>query len=302
MTSIVLIVMALLAIIVIVKTAVVVPQQNAYVIEFLGKYNRTLHAGFHLLLPFAERIAYRHGLKEDAMDIPEQICITKDNVQVGVDGVLYLQVLDPQRASYGIHNYVFAIIQLAQTTLRSEIGKIDLDRTFEERGTINSNVVSELDKACEPWGVKVLRYEIKNITPPKDVLQAMEKQMRAEREKRAVILTSEGERDAKVNQAEGEKQRVIKESEANKQQQINEAEGEAAAILAVASATAEGLRQVGGALADRGGMEAMQLRIGEEYVKQFGKLAQESTTLVVPSNLTDLASIIQMATSITRKP
>ena len=302
MTSIVLIVMALLAIIVIVKTAVVVPPQNAYVIEFLGKYNRTLHAGFHLLLPFAERIAYRHGLKEDAMDIPEQICITKDNVQVGVDGVLYLQVLDPQRASYGIHNYVFAIIQLAQTTLRSEIGKIDLDRTFEERGTINSNVVSELDKACEPWGVKVLRYEIKNITPPKDVLQAMEKQMRAEREKRAVILTSEGERDAKVNQAEGEKQRVIKESEANKQQQINEAEGEAAAILAVASATAEGLRQVGGALADRGGMEAMQLRIGEEYVKQFGKLAQESTTLVVPSNLTDLASIIQMATSITRKP
>ena len=302
MTSIVLIVMALLAIIVIVKTAVVVPQQNAYVIEFLGKYNRTLHAGFHLLLPFAERIAYRHGLKEDAMDIPEQICITKDNVQVGVDGVLYLQVLDPQRATYGIHNYVFAIIQLAQTTLRSEIGKIDLDRTFEERGTINSNVVSELDKACEPWGVKVLRYEIKNITPPKDVLQAMEKQMRAEREKRAVILTSEGERDAKVNQAEGEKQRVIKESEANKQQQINEAEGEAAAILAVASATAEGLRQVGGALADRGGMEAMQLRIGEEYVKQFGKLAQESTTLVVPSNLTDLASIIQMATSITRKP
>ena len=302
MTSIVLIVMALLAIIVIVKTAVVVPQQNAYVIEFLGKYNRTLHAGFHLLLPFAERIAYRHGLKEDAMDIPEQICITKDNVQVGVDGVLYLQVLDPQRASYGIHNYVFAIIQLAQTTLRSEIGKIDLDRTFEERGTINSNVVSELDKACEPWGVKVLRYEIKNITPPKVVLQAMEKQMRAEREKRAVILTSEGERDAKVNQAEGEKQRVIKESEANKLQQINEAEGEAAAILAVASATAEGLRQVGSALADRGGMVAMQLRIGEEYVKQFGKLAQESTTLVVPSNLTDIASIIQMATSITRKP
>ncbi len=221
MTTFVVIVMALLAIIVIAKTAVVVPQQNAYVVEFLGKYNRTLEAGFHLLVPFAERIAYRHEMKENAIDIPEQVCITKDNVQVGVDGVLYLQVLDPQRASYGIHNYVFAIIQLAQTTLRSEIGKIDLDRTFEERGTINSNVVSELDKACEPWGVKVLRYEIKNITPPKDVLQAMEKQMRAEREKRAVILTSEGERDAKVNQAEGEKQRVIKESEASKQQQIN---------------------------------------------------------------------------------
>jgi regulator of protease activity HflC (stomatin/prohibitin superfamily) len=302
MTTFVVVACVLLAILVIAKTAVVVPQQNAYVVEFLGKYNRTLEAGFHLLVPFAERIAYRHELKENAIDIPEQVCITKDNVQVGVDGVLYLQVLDPQRASYGIHNYVFAIIQLAQTTLRSEIGKIDLDRTFEERGTINSNVVSELDKASGPWGVKVLRYEIKNITPPKDVLQAMEKQMRAEREKRAVILTSEGERDAKVNQAEGEKQRVIKESEASKQQQINEAEGEAAAILAVASATAEGLRQVGGALADRGGMEAMQLRIGEEYVKQFGKLAQESTTLVVPSNLTDLASIIQMATSITRKP
>ena len=302
MTTFVVIVMALLAIIVIAKTAVVVPQQNAYVVEFLGKYNRTLEAGFHLLVPFAERIAYRHEMKENAIDIPEQVCITKDNVQVGVDGVLYLQVLDPQRASYGIHNYVFAIIQLAQTTLRSEIGKIDLDRTFEERARINTNVVAELDKASEPWGVKVLRYEIKNITPPKDVLQAMEKQMRAEREKRAVILTSEGERDAKVNQAEGEKQRVIKESEASKQQQINEAEGQAAAILAVASATADGLRQVGAALADRGGMEAMQLRIGEEYVKQFGKLAQESTTLVVPSNLTDLASIIQMATSITRKP
>jgi regulator of protease activity HflC (stomatin/prohibitin superfamily) len=209
-------------------------------------------------------------------------------------------VLDPHLASYGITNYSFAIGQLAQTTLRSEIGKIELDRTFEARATINANVVSELDKASVAWGVKVMRYEIKNITPPKDVLSAMEKQMRAEREKRAVVLTSEGERDAKINQAEGDKQRVIKASEATKQQQINEADGQASAILAVATATAEGLRRVGGALSERGGIEAMQLRIGEEYVRQFGKLAKESTTLVVPGNLSDLAAVVSMATSIIR--
>jgi regulator of protease activity HflC (stomatin/prohibitin superfamily) len=294
-------VVALLAIIIISRTAVVVPQQSAYVIENLGRYSRTIQAGFHILVPFIERIAYKHNLKEEAMDIPEQICITRDNVQVGVDGVLYLQVLEASKASYGITNYRFAIIQLAQTTLRSEIGKIELDRTFEERATINANVVAELDKASAPWGVKVLRYEIKNINPPKDVLQAMEKQMRAEREKRAVVLTSEGERDAKINQAEGEKQRVIKESEANQQQQINEAAGEAAAILAVAKATAEGLKQVGEALAGRGGAEAMQLRIAEEYVKQFGTLANEaSSTLVVPANLSDVASMIALATNVVK--
>ncbi len=292
---------AILLVIAFIKTVTVVPQQSAFVVEYLGKYSRTIQAGFHILIPFAEKIAYRHSMKELALDIAEQICITRDNVQVGVDGVLYMQVLDPRLASYGITNYGFAISQLAQTTLRSEIGKIELDRTFEARGTINANVVSELDKASAPWGVKVLRYEIKNITPPKDVLSAMEKQMRAEREKRAVVLTSEGERDAKINSAEGDKQRVIKQSEANKQQQINEAQGQAEAILAVAAATAEGLRQVGAALSDRGGLEAMQLRIGEEYVKQFGKLAQAGTTLVVPANLTDLASIVTMATSISRK-
>ena len=216
---------AFLVLIVIAKTAVVVPQQSAYVVERLGRYAGTLNAGFHILLPFVDVIRYRHSLKEQAMDIPEQICITRDNVQVGVDGVLYLKVLDPERASYGIANFVFGISQLAQTTLRSEIGKIDLDRTFEERQNINLSVVSELDKASEPWGVKVLRYEIKNITPPKDVLAAMEKQMRAEREKRAVVLTSEGERDAAINTAEGQKQQVIKASEANRQQQINEAAG-----------------------------------------------------------------------------
>jgi regulator of protease activity HflC (stomatin/prohibitin superfamily) len=290
--------LVMVVVIALLKIARVVPQQSAYVVESFGKYSRTLHAGFHIVVPLMERVAYKHSLKELAADIAEQTCITRDNVQVAVDGVLYLQVLDPQRASYGITNYMFAIAQLAQTTLRSEIGKIDLDRTFEARGTINSNVVAELDKASESWGVKVLRYEIKNITPPKDVLHAMEKQMRAEREKRAVILTSEGERDAKVNQAEGEKQRVIKESEAQQQRQINEAQGEAQAILAVATATAEGLNRVGAALSREGGNEAMQLRIGEEYVKQFGKLAKESNTLVVPANLSDLSSIIAMATSI----
>jgi regulator of protease activity HflC (stomatin/prohibitin superfamily) len=292
-------VIAILVLIVLAKTAVVVPQQSAYVVETLGRYNRTIQAGFHILVPFIDRIAYKHNLKEDAMDISEQICITRDNVQVGVDGVLYLQVLEASKASYGITNYRFAIVQLAQTTLRSEIGKIELDRTFEERQTINAHVVAELDKASAPWGVKVLRYEIKNINPPKDILGAMEKQMRAEREKRAVVLTSEGERDAKINQAEGDKQRVIKESEGTKQRQINEAQGQASAILAVATATAEGLKQVGEALAGRGGIEAMQLRIAEEYVKQFGTLASEaSSTLIVPANLSDVASMIALATNV----
>ena len=292
------IVVAVLAVTILRKTAVVVPQQSAYIVQRLGKYHSTLNAGFHILLPFVESVAYRESLKESAVDIPEQVCITKDNVQVGIDGVLYLQVLDAARASYGISDYHFAISQLAQTTLRSEIGKIDLDRTFEERSTINSNVVNELDKATEPWGVKVLRYEIKNINPPRDIIQAMEKQMRAEREKRAVILASEGERDAKINQAEGEKQRVIKESEAKRQQQINEAAGQAEAILSVATATAEGLRRVAETVSAQGGREAMQLRVAEEYVRQFGNLARTANTLVVPANLTDIAGMIALATKV----
>ncbi len=292
---------AIIAIIIIAKTAVVVPQQSAYVVESLGKYSRTLRAGFHILIPFFERAAYKHSLKELAFDIPEQICITRDNVQVGVDGVLYLQILDPERASYGITDYAFAISQRAQTTLRSEIGKIDLDRTFEERSSINSNVVAELDKASDPWGVKVLRYEIKNINPPADVLGAMEKQMRAEREKRAVILTSEGERDAKINEAEGEKQQVIKQSEAVKQQQINEAEGEAAAILAISNATAEGLSRVAKSLNEEGGESAMQLRVAEDYLEQFGNIAKQANTLVVPANLADISSMISLATNIIKK-
>ena len=290
--------LAILAIIVLLKTAVVVPQQSAYIIEYLGKYSRTLSAGFHILVPFVEVVAYKHSLKEQAIDIPEQTCITRDNVQVGIDGVLYLRVLDPQLTSYGITDYIFAIMQLAQTALRSEIGKIDLDRTFEVRAAINANVVAELDKASDPWGVKVMRYEIKNINPPRDVLSAMEKQMRAEREKRAVVLTSEGERDAKINEAEGDKQRVIKASEAAKQRQINEADGEAAAILAVATATAEGLRQVAISLREPGGAEAMQLRVAESYLLQFGNLAKAGNTLVVPANLSDLASMVALAKNV----
>jgi regulator of protease activity HflC (stomatin/prohibitin superfamily) len=291
-----------LVLVVVVKTATVVPQQSAFVVERLGRYYGTLEAGFHVLLPFVDAIRYRHTLKEQAVEIPEQICITRDNVQVAVDGVLYLKVLDPQRASYGISDYHFAIAQLAQTTLRSEIGKIELDRTFEERAHINAQVVSELDKATAPWGVKVLRYEIKNITPPKDVLAAMEKQMRAEREKRAVILTSEGERDAAVNVAEGKKQQVIKASEATRQQQMNEAEGQAAAILAVAQATAEGLRKVGQAIAAPGGIEAVQLRVAEQYVEQLGNLAKSGNTFVLPANLSDVGSMVALATSVLRGP
>ncbi|MBM3724206.1 MAG: paraslipin [Acidobacteria bacterium] len=297
------VVLAFLALLLIVlaKTAVVVPQQNAYVVERLGKFAGVLDAGFHILTPFVDRIAYRLLLKEQAIDIPEQICITRDNVQVGVDGVLYLKVLNPERASYGISNYTFAIIQLAQTTLRSEMGRIELDRTFEERTNINISVVSELDKATEPWGIKVLRYEIKNITPPKDVLAAMEKQMRAEREKRATILHSEGVRDAAINTAEGDKQQVIKASEANKQQQINEAEGQAAAILTVATATAEGIRRVAESIGASGGFEAVQLRVAEKYIEQFGALAKTGNTFVVPANLADVSSIIGTAMAFIKK-
>src|SRR5229473_1297133 len=302
-TLVVVLVLVVLVIVVIGKTAVVVPQQSAFVVERLGKYHTTLGAGFHILLPFMDVIRYRHSLKEAAMDIAEQVCITRDNVQVAVDGVLYLKVMDPERGSYGVSNYLFAITQLAQTTLRSEIGKIELDRTFEERNHINLQVVTELDKASEPWGIKVLRYEIKNITPPKDILAAMEKQMRAEREKRAVVLSSEGERDAAINSAEGQKQQTIKASEAKKQQQINEAEGAASAILAIAQATSEGIRKVAEAIQAPGGFEAVQLRVAEQYIGQFGQLAKASNTLVLPANAADVGSMIALAMNVIgRKP
>ncbi len=288
----------LLIIIMVAKTAIVVPQQSAFVVERLGAYSGTISAGFHILIPFLDVIRYKHSLKEQSIDIPEQVCITRDNVQVAVDGVLYLKVLNAERASYGISDYQFAIIQLAQTTLRSEVGKIELDRTFEERTNINISVVSELDKASEPWGVKVLRYEIKNITPPSDILAAMEKQMRAEREKRAVILNSEGVRDSAINLAEGEKQKVIKASEADKQKQINEAEGQANAILTIAEASATSIRQVGLAIQDPGGREAVQLRVAEQYVNSFAALAQRSNTMIVPANVSDIAGMIGTAMSV----
>jgi regulator of protease activity HflC (stomatin/prohibitin superfamily) len=291
----VIILLAIIVLVVLAKTAIVVPQQSAYVVERLGRYSGTLGAGFHILVPFFDVIRYKHSLKENAVDIPAQVCITRDNVQVQVDGVLYLKVLNPERASYGIADYMFAISQLAQTTLRSEVGKIDLDRTFEERTNINTSVVAELDKASEPWGVKVLRYEIKNITPPHDILAAMEKQMRAEREKRAVILTSEGQRDAAINTAEGTKQETIKASEARKTQQINEAEGQAAAILAVATATAEGLRRVAEATTVAGGQEAIQLRVAEQYIGEFGKVINNADTIILPSNVSDVAAMITTA-------
>jgi len=286
---------ALVVLFVVYRTAVVVPQQSAFVVERLGRYNATLNAGFHILVPFVDVIRYRHTLKEVAVDIPAQVCITRDNVQVGVDGILYLKILNAERASYGISDYIFAISQLAQTTLRSEVGKIDLDRTFEERTTINTSVVGELDKASEAWGVKVLRYEIKNIQPPADILAAMEKQMRAEREKRAVILASEGQRDAAINTAEGEKQQVIKASEAERQRNINEADGQAAAIRAVASATAQGIREVATAIRTDGGMEAVQLRVAEQYVAQFGQIARTANTVVVPASVSDVAGMIATA-------
>jgi regulator of protease activity HflC (stomatin/prohibitin superfamily) len=293
--------LVILALIILANTALVVPQQSAFVVERLGKYSATLDAGFHILTPFVDVVRYKHSLKERAIDIPEQICITRDNVQVGVDGVLYLKVLNAERASYGIQDYVFAIAQLAQTNLRSEIGKIDLDRTFEERSNINVAVVSELDKASESWGVKVLRYEIKNINPPQDVLSAMEKQMRAEREKRAVILTSEGVRDAAINTAEGEKQKAIKQSEGRKQQQINEAEGQAAAILSIATATAEGIRRIAESIQNPGGYEAVQLRVAEQYIQEFGNLAKAGNTLVVPATLSDAGSMVATAMKIIRQ-
>ena len=298
---IVVVVLAALVLFIIARTAVVVPQQSAFVVERLGRYHATLGAGFHILIPFVDAIRYRHSLKENAVDIPAQVCITRDNVQVHVDGVLYLKVLDAERASYGVSDYLFAIVQLAQTTLRSEMGKIDLDRTFEERAHINVQLVTELDKASEPWGVKVLRYEIKNITPPEDIIAAMEKQMRAEREKRALVLTSEGERDAAINNADGQKQQVIKASEAKKQQQINEAEGNAQAILAIAKATAEGLREVAQAVQIPGGFEAVQLRVAEEYIVRFGELAKTTNTTILPANVADVGSMVALAMNMVKR-
>lgn len=285
------------------KTVKIVPQQSAFVVERLGQYNRTLNAGMHIVVPFVDSIRYRHSLKELVIDVPEQICITRDNVQVRVDGVLFIRVTDPAKASYGVSDNVGAVIQLAQTTLRSEMGKLELDKSFEERDHINISVLRAIDPATDPWGVKVLRYELKSIQPPAEILDAMEKQMRAEREKRAKILESEGDRDSKINRAEGVKQEVIKNSEAEKQRRINEAEGQASAIKAVANATAEGLQMVAQSLGSPGGRDAAQLRVAEEYVKQFGAMAKATNTMILPANLADISGLIATAmTTIKSQP
>ena len=273
-------------------TAKVVPQREEWIVQRLGKYSRTLDAGLKILVPVIDKVAYKHTLKEQTFDVASQSCITKDNISVEIDGVLYMQVNDARAASYGVENYFIAISQLAQTTLRSEIGKIDLDRTFEERDTINARVVDAVDRAAEPWGVKILRYEIKDITPPASVRDALEKQMRAERERRAVVAESEGERQARINVSEGDRQETINLSEAEKLKQINEAEGRAQEIKLVAEATAAGIRDVASALTENGGREAVNLRIAEQWVSQFGQLAKTNNTMIVPAQLGDVATLV----------
>jgi len=291
-TLIAMVLSAALVVVILLKTAVIVPQKSEYIIERLGKYNKTLGAGFHVLFPFLDRVAYKFSLKEEVLDIPSQTCITKDNVTVEVDGLIYLQIMDSKLAAYGINDYRLASSQLAQTTLRSCIGKIDLDKTFEERETINGQVVNSIDEAAQAWGVKVLRYEVKDIMPPESVKNAMEAQMTAEREKRAAIAKSEGERQSTINRAEGERQDAILRSEGEKQKLINEAEGRAKEILAVAQATAEGLKTIAEQLQMKGGQEAANLRVAEQYISEFGKLAKASNTLVISSNVGDLAGMV----------
>ena len=291
----------ILVIITLFRCVRIVPQKTVFIVERLGKYNQTLAAGLHILTPFIDKVAYKHTLKEQAVDVPPQSCITKDNIAVEVDGILYMQVVDAQKASYGIGNYKFASTQLAQTTMRSVMGKLDLDKTFEERETINSEIVDAVDKASDPWGVKVTRYEVKNITPPQSIKDAMEKQMRAEREKRALIAESEGDRQAKINRAEGEKQSMIAQSEGEKQKRINEAEGRAEEIKKIASATANGIRDIAQAINEKGGINAVNLRIAEQYLQEFGKLAKSNNSMIIPSDLANIAGVIKAASSVIKE-
>jgi regulator of protease activity HflC (stomatin/prohibitin superfamily) len=284
--------LAVLVVIILVKTAVVVPQREQFIVERLGKYSRTLDAGFHILFPFIDRVAYRYSMKEQVLDMASQTCITKDNVTVHVDGIIYLQVVDPKLAAYGIEDYRFAATQLAQTTLRSSIGKIELDRTFEEREVINQEVVRAVDEAAINWGAKVLRYEVKDITPPDTVREAMEAQMTAERQKRALIASSEGDRQAQINRAEGQRQNDILQSEGEMQRTVNLATGRAREIELVAQATAEGVRVIATAMAAPGGVTAANLRVAEKYIAEFGNLAKSSTTLIVPQTLSDVAGTV----------
>ena len=300
-TTIILIVLIIFFLIAFLSTFKVVPQRSVYIVERLGKYSRTLDAGFHILIPFIDKIAYKQNLKEQAIDVASQICITRDNIAVEVDGILYLQVIDPQKASYGIDNYKFAVVQISQTTMRSIIGKMELDKTFEERETVNGSIVEAVDKASGPWGIKVSRYEVKNISPPQSIKDAMEKQMRAEREKRALIAESEGDKQAKINRAEGDKQEAIAKSEGEKQRRINEAQGRASEIELVAEATAKGITQIAASINAEGGMNAVNLRIAEQYLTEFGKLAKVNNTMIVPADLSDIAGIISSITTVLNK-
>jgi regulator of protease activity HflC (stomatin/prohibitin superfamily) len=299
-TSVVAAVVLVLAVVFVVQTLKVVPQQHAWIVERLGKYHRTLSPGLSFVVPFIDRVAYKHLLKEIPMDVPSQVCITKDNTQLTVDGVLYFQVTDPMRASYGSSNFIVAITQLSQTTLRSVIGRLELDRTFEERDFINASVVSSLDEAAMSWGVKVLRYEIKDLTPPNEILRSMQAQITAEREKRALIAASEGRKQEQINIATGEREASIQRSEGEKQAEINRAEGQAAALTAVAAATAAALERIAVAVQRPGGMDAVNLRVAEQYVQAFGEIAKQGNTLIVPANLADMSSLIAGAMSVVR--
>ncbi len=296
--TIILIAFAVVLILVLIKTIQVVPHRSVYIVERLGKYHTNLNPGLHILIPFVDQVAYKHTLKEQAIDVASQTCITQDNISVEVDGVLYLQIMDPKKSSYGIDNYRYASIQLAQTTMRSIIGQMELDKTFEERDTINSTILQSLDKASDPWGIKVTRYEVKNITPPQTIHDAMEKHMRSEREKRASIAESEGDRQARINRADGEKQELIAKSEGEKQKKINEAEGRAKEIERIAEATSRGILEVAKAVREDGGEEAVNLRVAEQYIGEFGNLAKENNTMILPSNLTDVSSMVAAAMSV----
>lgn len=300
-TTIILILLTCFVLVTFLSSFKVVPQRSAYIVERLGKYSRTLEAGFHVLIPYIDRIAYKQNQKEQAIDVASQICITRDNIAVEVDGILYLQVIDPLKASYGIDNYKFAVVQISQTTMRSIIGKMELDKTFEERETVNGSIVEAVDKASGPWGIKVSRYEVKNISPPQSIKDAMEKQMRAEREKRALIAESEGDKQAKINRAEGEKQETIARSEGEKQRRINEATGRATEIELVAVATAKGITEIARSINEEGGMNAVNLRVAEQYLTEFGKLAKVNNTMIVPADLSDIAGVLTSITSVLNK-
>jgi regulator of protease activity HflC (stomatin/prohibitin superfamily) len=296
-----LLIVLIAAVIFVIRSIKVVPQQNAWVVERLGKYNTTLTPGLSFLIPFVDRVAYKHSLKEIPLDVPSQVCITKDNTQLQVDGILYFQVTDPMRASYGSSNYVVAITQLAQTTLRSVVGKMELDKTFEERNAINAQVVNSLDEAALNWGVKVLRYEIKDLTPPAEILRSMQAQITAEREKRALIAASEGRRQEQINIATGEREAFIARSEGEKQAEINTAQGQASAILAVAEASAEAIRKIAAAIQSPGGEQAVQLKVAEKAVEAYSQLAQKNNTLIVPNNMGEVSGLIASAMAVFRQ-